>query len=55
MEHKICKNCNKSFRGNDEFCDACKIIKGKTDDKMNKLIGTTEALAVMKSYKELRK
>lgn len=55
MEQRICKSCNKTFTGDGEFCNKCKINKGSTDNEMNRLAGTIEALAVMKSYKELKK
>ena len=55
MEQMICKNCKKTFTGNDEVCNECKTNKGSTDDKMNRLASTIEALAVMKSYKEFKK
>jgi hypothetical protein len=55
MEQRLCKSCNKTFTGDDEICNECKINKGGSDDKMNKLAGTIEALAVMRSYKEVKK
>jgi len=55
MEQRTCKNCNKIFTGDDELCSECKINKGSTDGKSDRLSATIEALAVMKSYKELKK
>lgn len=34
MEKDICKNCNKSFKGIDEYCDSCKLMKDNSDAKL---------------------
>ena len=55
MESKNCIQCNNIFVGQEDICDNCKISNGVAQEKMTKLEGAIEALAVLKSYKEIKK
>lgn len=54
MELRNCNICNREFSNEGEICNICRQ-ENTQSDKMRRLEGTIDALATLKTYKELKK
>lgn len=55
MITRNCNQCQSSFVGEGEICNACKTFNAKDVDDITKLSGAIEVLALLMGMKELDK